>query len=229
MRGYHGPTWGSASGTCCQAFVPGFGNVIISDPAGGRRMWYNAWQLSLDKPFMSNWGAHLAYTHAKAEENGGPDLFAFDLPNTSLYARHPTAGSEPNHLVATGIFGLPFDARFSTSITLGSGPATQLFDLTAGFDLAGHLGTGVINRAVYPPKTWGFGYRNVDMRLEKAVPIGGKTSVSVIGEMFNVGNWTNYGCLSNFLGPGGDPATLGIPSCVSSLGRREQLGVKVNF
>ena len=111
---------------------------------GGRRTWYNAWQMSLDKPFASNWGAHLAYTHAKALENGGPDLFALDLPNTTLYARHPTSGSEPNHLVATGIVGLPFDTRFSTSITLGTGPAVQVFDLTAGFDLAGHLATGVL-------------------------------------------------------------------------------------
>jgi len=228
VRGYHGPTWVSATGTCCQALVPGFGNVIISDPAGGRRTWYNGWQVSLDRPFVGNWGAHFAYAHAKAEENGGPDLFALDLPNTALYARHPTAGSEPNHLVATGIVGLPFDVRFSTSVTLGTGPATQVFDLSQGFDLAGHLKTGVINRAVYPPSTWGFGYRNVDLRIEKAFPIG-HFSASVIGDVFNAGNWTNYGCLSNFLGPGGDPSTLGTPGCVSSLGRREQIGVRVNF
>ena len=229
VRGYHGPTWVSASGTCCQAFVPGFGNVIISDPAGGRRYWYNAWELSVDRPYAGRFGAHIAYTHAKSLQNGGPDLFAFDLPNTALYARHPTAGSEPNHFVATGIVGIPYDVRFSTTVTLGTGPATQVFDLSKGFDLAGHLATGVINRAVYPPKSGGFGYRNVDMRLEKAFPVYGRTSASIIGDFLNVGNFKNFGCLSNFLGPGGDPNSLGIPSCVVSLGRREQLGVRVNF
>jgi hypothetical protein len=229
VRGYHGPTWVSATGTCCQALVPGFGNVIISDPAGGRRYWYNAWQFTMDKPYAHNWGVHVAYTHAKADQNGGPDLFAFDLPNTSLYARHPTAGSEPDHIVATGTFGLPFDVRFGTTVTLGTGPATDVFDLTQGFDLAGHLKTGVINRAVYPPKKGGFGYRNIDFRLEKDVPVSHGASVGLIAEVFNAGNFKNYGCLSNFIGPGGDPATLGVPGCVVSLGRREQLGVKLNF
>jgi hypothetical protein len=230
VRGYHGPTWVSASGTCCTAPIAGFGNIIISDPAGGRRTWYNAWQLSLDKPYAGNWGAHLAYTHAKSEENGGPDLFAFDLPNTALYARHPTAGSEPNHLVAAGTYGLPFGTRIGATLTLGTGPATQVFDLSQGFDLAGHLKTGVLNRAVYPPKTWGFGYRDLDLRLEQPVPIAGRTSLSVIGEVFNAGNWANYGCLSNFVGPNDNPSVvLGNPGCVSSLGRREQLGLRVNF
>jgi hypothetical protein len=53
--------------------------------------------------------------------------------------------------------------------------------------------------------------------------------VTLIGEVFNAFNFTNYGCLSNFLGPGGDPSSLGVPSCVVSLGRREQVGFKVNF
>ena len=226
VRGYHGPTWVSASGTCCTAPIAGFGNIIISDPAGGRRTWYNAWQFTLDKPFAARWEAHFAYTHAKAEENGGPDLFAFDLPNTALYARHPTAGSEPNHFVGSGIYALPFGTRLGATLTWGTGPATQVFDLSQGFDLAGHLKTGVINRAVYPSG----GYRTLDLRLEQPVPLGGKTSVSVIGEVFNAGNWTNYGCLSNFVGPNDNPSTvLGNPGCLASLGRREQLGLRVNF
>jgi len=104
-----------------------------------------------------------------------------------------------------------------------------VFDLSQGFDLAAHEATGVINRAVYPPKTWGFGYRDVDFRLEKGFPIMGRTSVQVIAEIFNAFNWANYGCLSNFLGPGDNPANLGQPGCVVSLGRREQLGLRVNF
>jgi hypothetical protein len=219
--------WVSASGTCCQAFVPGFGNVIISDPIG-KSTWYNAEQVSLDRPFTGHWGAHIAYTHAKALQNGN-DLFALDLPTAALYARHPVAGSEPNHFVGTGMVGLPWETRFSTTVTLGTGPATPVFDLTQGFDLAGHLKTGVINSAVYPPKSGGFGYRNVDFRLEKDFPTFGKTSAGVVLDVLNAFNWANYGCLSNFIGPGGDPATLGIPGCVVSIGRREQLGFRVKF
>ena len=233
VRGYHGPTWVFASGTCCIAPVPGFGNVILSDPAGGKRYWYNAWFASFDRPFTGTWGAHFAYTHAKALQNGGKgdntDCCSFDLPNSALYPRRPVVGSEPDHLVATGIFGLPWDVRFSTTATLGTGPATVVVDVSQGFDLAGHLKTGVFNRAVYPPKTWGFGYRNIDMRLEKDIPTFAKSSLGVILEVFNVGNFHNYGCLSDFLGPGGDPASLGQPGCVVNLGRREQVGLKLNF
>ena len=103
-----------------------------------------------------------------------------------------------------------------------------MFDLSQGFDLAGKLKTGVIPRAVYPPKTWGFGYRDVDFRLEKDFSTFGKTSVGLVGEIFNAFNWTNYGCLENFIPPEGNP-NIGRPNCVVSLGRREQVGLKVNF
>jgi hypothetical protein len=227
VKSHRGFDWVSASGTCCQSFVPGFGAVIISDPIG-KSTWYSAEQVQLDRPYTGRWGAHIAYTHAKAEQNGN-DLFALDLPSASLYARHPVAGSEPNHFVGTAIAGIPFDIRFSTTVTLGSGPATPVFDLSKGFDLAGHLATGVINRAVYPPKSNGFGYRNVDFRLEKSIRAIRGTSVGVSLDVLNAFNSTNYGCLSNFLGPNDNPANLGQPGCVVSLGRREQVGFKVSF
>src|SRR5206468_12156106 len=116
----------------------------------------------------------------------------------------------------------------STNVTVGTGPATPVFDLSKGFDLPGHLATGVINRAVYPPKSGGFGYRNVDFRLEKEFPTFGRTSVGLVGEVFNAFNFTNYGCLDSFIPPEGNK-NLGTPSCVVSLGRREQIGLKLNF
>ena len=57
----------------------------------------------------------------------------------------------------------------------------------------------------------------------------GKGNVELIGEVFNVFNWANYGCLNNFLGPGDSGANIGLPNCVVSLGRREQVGLRVNF
>jgi hypothetical protein len=229
VRGYRGFTWLSAVGTCCQALVPGFGNVIISDPVG-KSHWYSAESLTLDRPYTSQtrWGVHFVYTHAKAEQNGN-DLFSLDAPSAAAYARHPVNGSEPDHLVATGIFGIPFDIRFSTTITLGTGPAVDVFDFSKGFDLAGRAQTGVINRAVYPPKTWGFGYRDVDFRLSKTIRAVGRTNVELIADIFNAFNWANYGCLSSFLGPGDNPANLGQPGCTVSLGRREQVGLRLNF
>jgi hypothetical protein len=229
VRGKRGLTYVAASGTCCGAFAPGFGAVIINDPVG-KSFWYDGQSITIDRPYtnQTKWGARFVYTHAKAEQNGN-DLFSLDLPSAALYAKHPVAGSEPNHIGATGIFGLPWDLRFSTNVTLGSGPATPITDFSQGFSLAGRLATGVKRGAVYPPKTWGFGYRNVDFRLAKDFNTFGRTSIGVVAEIFNAFNWANYGCLSDFLGPTDPRSNLGKPNCVVSLGRREQVGLKVNF
>jgi len=229
VRGKRGITYVAASGTCCGAFAPGFGAVIINDPVG-KSFWYDGASVTLERPYTGNnkWGARFTYNHATAEQNGN-DLFSLDLPSASLYARHPRSGSEPNRFNATAIVGLPWDVRFSTNVTLGTGEATPFFDFSKGFSLAGRLQTGVINDAVYPPKENGFGYRNVDFRLSKDLPAFSGTSVSIVAEVFNAFNFTNYGCLNSFVGDNNDRSHLGDPNCVVSLGRREQIGLKVSF
>jgi hypothetical protein len=114
-------------------------------------------------------------------------------------------------------------------VTLGTGPATPITDFSQGFSLPGRLATGVKRGAVYPPKSGGFGYRNVDLRLQKDFKAFASTSIGVVAEVFNAFNFTNYGCLSDFLGPNDSRANLGKPNCVVSLGRREQVGLKINF
>jgi hypothetical protein len=225
VRGKRGITYVSASGTCCAAFAPGFGNIIINDPVG-KSFWYDGVSFTLDRPYTGNngWGARLTFTHADAEQNGN-DLFSLDAPSAADYARHPRAGAEPNRFNATLIVGLPWDMRLSTNITASSGEATPVFDFSKGFSLAGRLQTGVINDAVYPPR----GYRNVDVRLAKDFPAFSGVTIGVSAEMFNAFNETNYGCLNNFVGDNNDRTNLGNPNCVVSLGRREQVGLKVSF
>lgn len=225
VRGYRGFTWLSASGICCMALVPGFGNVIISDPEG-KDYWYQGVYLTLDRPYTGRWGAHLAWTHGKAEQNGN-DLFSLDYPSAAQYPRHEVPGSERDRIVANAIFGLPWDVRFSTNLSFGTGGATNVLDFTQGFDLAARQRTHPFERSIRPPKTWGFASRSVDFRLQKDFDIG-PTSVALVGEIFNAFNWTNFGCLNNFIGPEGNP-TFGDPTCVTTLGRREQVGLKLNF
>jgi outer membrane receptor protein involved in Fe transport len=228
VRGYRGFTWLSATGLCCSALVPGFGNVIISDRTG-KRYWYDGEYLTLDRPYTSQarWGAHFAWTHAKATQNGN-DLFSLDWPTAASYPEHEVPGTERDRIVAAGIFGLPWDVRFSTTIALGTGAAFNVLDFTQGFSLQNRIATQPFKESIRPPKTWGFADRTVDFRLEKSFPSFGATSIAVVGEVFNAFNWTSYGCLDNFEGPGGNP-NLGNPGCVIRLGRREQLGLKVNF
>ncbi len=225
VRGYRGFTWLSATGICCSALVPGFGNVIVSDPEG-KQYWYDGIFLTFDRPFTGRWGAHVAWTHSKAEQNGN-DLFSLDYPSADTYPRHEVPGSERDRIVANAIFALPWELRFGTNLSFGSGAATDVLDFSQGFDLPARLRTRPFERSIRPPKKWGFADRSIDFRLEKAF-VFGDTSVALIGEIFNAFNWTSFGCLNNFIPPEGNP-TFGEPTCVTNLGRREQIGLRVNF
>jgi hypothetical protein len=225
VRGYRGFTWLSASGLCCSALVPGFGNVIISDPHG-KRYWFDGVYLALDRPFRTNWGAHLAWTHGIATQTGN-DLFSLDWPSAASYPRHEVEGTERDRVYANAIVGLPWEMRFATTVTLGTGPATNVLDFSQGFSLQDREITRPFSQSIRPPTTWGFAERAVDFHLEKDVTFSSVT-VGVVGEIFNAFNWASYGCLNNFIGPGGNPS-FGQPGCVTTLGRREQVGLKVSF
>lgn len=228
VRGYRGFTWlsGSASGICCSPIVPGFGNVIISDPEG-KRYWYDALFLSIDRPYRNNWAAHLAWTHAKATQTGN-DLFSLDYPSANQYPRHEVPGTERDRIVANAIVGLPWDFRFATQLSFGTGGATDVLDFSQGFSLQDRFITHPFSQSIRPPTTWGFADRSIDFRLEKDVNVFGSVSVGLIGEIFNAFNWASFGCLNNFIPPEGNPS-FGQPGCVTNLGRREQVGLKVNF
>jgi outer membrane receptor protein involved in Fe transport len=226
VRGKHGFTWLSATGLCCSALVPGFGNVLISD--NNKSYWYNGLHFVIDKPYTGNgWGAHVAWTHGKAEQNGN-DLFSLDYPSAAAYPKHEVPGSERDRIVATGIWGLPYDVRMSTILSFGSGGATNVLDFSKGFSLANRLQTLPFKRSIRPPTTWGFADRTVDFRFDKEFHVLHAASVGVIAEVFNAFNFHNYGCLANFIPPEGNPS-LGQPGCVINLGRREQLGLRVTF
>jgi len=225
VRGYHGMTWVSATGICCSALVPGYGAVILSDPQG-KDYWYHAFYVTFDRPYANGWQAHIAWTHGKAEQNGN-DLFSLDYPSAAKYPRHIVPGTERDHIIATGIVDIPWHMRLGATINLGTGAATDVLDFSQGFSLADRYKTHPFSKSIYPPKTWGFAERSVDLRLEKMFAVG-PTSVSVIADVFNLFNWADYGCLNNFIAPGGNPS-FGQPGCVTNLGRREQLGLKVSF
>lgn len=234
VRGYHGFTWLSAApnGLCCAALVPGFGNVIKSDPEG-KRYWYNAFEAKLDKPFtkQARWGATFAWTHGRAEQTGN-DLFSLDFPTAAAYGKHDVPGSERDRITATGIFGLPYDIQFSAVASFGSGQETNVLDFTQGFSLQNREATHPFSRSITPPKKWGFADRNVDFRAQKDFATMGRTSIGIVGAVYNAFNWTSYGCLNNFIGPPPNAdqlANLGTPNCVIRLGRREEVGLRVNF
>lgn len=227
VRGYRGFTWLSATGLCCSALVPGFGNVLISD--NDKQYWFDGVYVTVDRPYTSagGWGARVAYTYGSARQNGN-DLFSLDYPSAAAYPEHSVPGSERHRIVATAIAGLPWDIRFSTIVSLGSGGATNILDFSQGFSLENRLATEPFKNSVYPERKAGFAERNVDIRLEKDFNLG-PARLDLIGEVFNAFNQTTFGCLENFIGPPGPNPNLGNPNCVTNLARRFQAGVRFKF
>ena len=241
MRGKNGFTWvrgnRNPDGTCCTSLA-NYSNVLISDAT--KRFWYDAFLLSIDKPFStaSHWGATLAYTYAESDQTGN-DAFSLDclaatqcLNKVKDFPRHPTANDERNRIVFSGILGLPWDLRFSTLITLGSGLPYTILDATNGFgpnEFQVRLNEGR-QKGSFP---FDAPYQSFDFRLQKDFLIANLVSVGVSGEVFNATNHNNFGCFENFIRIANDPAgpnpNFGKPNCVTTPARRFQVGLNVAF
>ncbi len=219
---------------CCAPVSGGFGNILVSSDA--KQTWYNGVYLTLERAYTeaSDWGMTLAYTYSEAEETGG-DLFSLDYPLVSDYPRHPTKSDERHRIVMTGIVGLPWDMKFSTTLTLGSGTGYTIIDQSNG------TGPGEIQYRYYsgrPEKHSfiipdAFAYRSLDLRLQKSFEFGASQAFSLIGEVFNVFDYENYDPAlynGNIPGPG-QPANplFGQPTDLIEPGRRFQVGMTYSF
>ncbi len=213
--------------------VPGYGRVFFTSTA--RKSWYDGALLSLDRPLAGGdrWGFHLAYTYAKAYQNGtdnpgeGVAFGAFDYASSADLYKFPGTNDERHHVVASGIVRLPARFLLSTLIDLGSGtPYTIFDDSTAPFTVRWNEGRPDKKDFIIP-NAWA--YRDVDLRLEwQAPPIKG-VAVSLIGEAFNVFNFDNYNAFNNFRPR--LPATndqFGDPTSEINT-RRFQVGARVSF
>ncbi len=118
-------------GTCCAPVPGGFGNVLLS--TDDKQAWYTGAFLTLEKVYTeeSKWGMTFAYTYSDAKETGG-DLFSLDFPTIGDYPKHPTSADERHRVVFTTIVGLPWEMKFSTLITLGSGTGYTITDQSHG-------------------------------------------------------------------------------------------------
>jgi len=176
-------------GGCCNTAPVqpyGYANVLIGYDGLDTR--YKALYFTLDKNYTtaSGWGFNLNYTFSKGEQNGG-DLFSLDGITPDNYGWRPRAGDERHHVVVSGIVDLPFGFRFSTLSTFGTGQAYQVFDATD--PTQGRL------RSFYPEKNCikgVFAYCEVNLTLEKHIPIFGNDELTAAVDLFNAFNNKNF-------------------------------------
>ncbi|MDF1501572.1 carboxypeptidase regulatory-like domain-containing protein [Roseisolibacter sp. H3M3-2] len=208
--------------------------VFLSDDRV--KTWYDAVQLQVDKPIRGadRWGGSVAYTLGKSEEQGqSTDLFwGFDekFPTVADRPRRRAPGDQRHKIVMNGVFRLPADITFSTIVNLASGITVNAADQT--------LGTGQFQSVTYTFTPPGrpflgvghvFAYQQVDVRLEKAIPVAGGNRVSVVADLFNAFNNANYGCFNTTIPPAGQTnANYGAPGC-AGLGTRLQLGLRYAY
>ncbi|MDY6949689.1 MAG: TonB-dependent receptor, partial [Pseudomonadota bacterium] len=218
---------------CCAPVSGGFGNILVSSDA--KQTWYNGVYVTLEKAYTrtSQWGMTVAYTYSEADETGG-DLFSLDYPLVSDFPRHPTSADERHRIVMTGIVGLPWDVKLSSTLTLGSGTGYTITDQSQG------TGPGEIQYRYYtgrPAKRSfiipdAFAYRSLDLRLEKSFEFGATQAFSLIGEVFNVFDYENYDPRSyngNIPFGGAPNQAFGKPTDLIEPGRRFQVGMTYSF
>jgi Carboxypeptidase regulatory-like domain/TonB dependent receptor-like, beta-barrel len=222
----------SPDGTCCLP-VPGYSNIIISDPEG-RKAWYDGLYVQVDRPYGvggARYGYSVTYTLGQSEQTGG-DLFSLDFPTVADYPRYPTGTDERHRLVLTGIVRLPWDFLASTFITLGSGTPYTIDDQSRG----GGVNEQQLMRNAGRPEQFTFiipdawAYRSVDLQIEKTFRFLGPNQIAIIFQGFNIFSFDNFSGYQGFIPT--LPAVninYGRPSSLLDPGRRLQFGLRYGF
>jgi outer membrane receptor protein involved in Fe transport len=195
----------TASGDCDFGArpAPGFGFSLINRAKDG---WFNSFQFSLDKPYTasSRWGVYFSYVYADAKQTGN-DLFSFNQLDPAYDHEQTSPIAQKHTILLTTTVGLPFDTRFSTVWSFGSGYPYDVNDCSLGFDkCVENIGGG------NPPK-W---TESIDLRLEKNVALGGSLNVGVFVEAINIFNYTNEQGYDGFI--------TALPEVNNHFGRTDQ-------
>lgn len=230
IRGNRNP-----DGSCCVALSTLAGLLISSNEP---RTWYDAGVLRIDRPFRNNgpdawsYGMGLTYTLQEARRIGG-DLFSLDYRRVTDYPRSPSNNDQQNTVVSNWIVNVPVlgGIQWSGLLNLSSGERYTIDDQSAGSDIDDRrlrLAEGT------PPRNSflginAFGFRNVDMRLRKDIPLP-QGRLGVVADVFNVFNHQNLGCFNGFIPtrPEVNP-NFGRAGCVVSDPRRLQVGMVFDF
>ena len=135
-----------------------------------------------DKPYTSSshWQGTLSYVYSTATQTGN-DLFSFGN-HDPIYGIRQRSPNVPRHAItASAVVDLPWEFRFGTLVTLGSGFPFFVNDCSTGFDCVENIGGGD------PPK-W---TESVDLRLEKNFTLSGSFTLGVNVAVINVFNFSN--------------------------------------
>lgn len=236
-RGYNGFSF--VRGTrcdslSCNALQPTYARLLISDDRV--KTWYDAVLVKIDRPMRSDtwWGAGLSYTWAYNQDRQGNFFFSLDPRYATVadFPRRRAPDSQEHSIVANSIVRLPWNFRFSTVVTLGTGFTQLADDQTAGVQPA------FVQQYIFEPPTRSFlgvgnvfALQNMDLRIDKRFGLPGGQQAGLNVDLFNVFNSSNFACYDARIPQGGDVsdnASFGRPNCAAP-GRRLQVGLTYDF
>jgi hypothetical protein len=187
-----------------QGVGSGFSNLLLA--TSNKEYWYNGFFVKIERPFVADarWGFTVSYTHNDSLQRGN-DAFSLDYFTVADFPREPSIDSEPDRFVGSGIVRLPWDLTLSTNLILSTGTGTDIFDATNGFGFYERVirfrGNRPEKKAFILGDWWGF--RQMDLRLQKNVNLPHRQSLRLWIEGFNIFDWDNFGNVESFIPPGG--------------------------
>lgn len=208
----------NTDGTCNWGARPaaGYGFSMLSR---AKETWFDSLQVVIDKPFSHGWGGFVSYIYGDAEQTGN-DLFSWGKLDPANGVRQRSNIAQQHQITLSAIVQLPWDFRFSTLVTTGSGYPFYTTDCSAGWDKCVEMIGGGD-----PPK-W---TQSVDLRLEKRFTLAGSMNLGLFAEAINVSNFTNEAGYEGFM-----PMLPEVNASFGKAGygynpRRIQLGASFGF
>lgn len=191
---------------------------------------YNAIYITAEKPYSdaSGWGFTTSLTLQRPRTNVAQELGSdefFNGPDQRVYGWQNVPGTEKYRFVGTGIVKLPFDVRFSGTLTLGSGPSfgNIVFGLPNQPQEACCFGN--LGGKFYPKET--FAYSNLDLRVAKTFEMPWGHDLEASFAAFNVFDTVNRNYSAWGAGSGQNP-TFEENGTVGNA-RSFQAGLKYRF
>lgn len=229
IRGYHGLTnifvnRDPVTGDCC---VTGPGTAAgdngfsyITTAVDQLKSRYRGLYVTLDKPYTdaSRWGLSIAYTLARAEQNGDPSgygavsptdtqgFYSYNCLSPDSCGVNPRFNDTLHTIVVSGQLLLPFGLRFSTLTTLSS-PTPYLYEnYTNGYSYSQQQID--FDRFRQRANCLGvFARCTVDVKFQKEFTLASRHHVNFYVDIFNLFNNKNYGQYDGYTGPDGQPST----------------------
>ncbi len=204
-----------------------YGSITLYDDFGEATFDAVALNLTYNKPGLRINGAYTLGWYESTFEGLG----AYN--DRSYFIMQPSSGDERHRAVLSGVGDLPFDFKLSGVFIVAT---PRPFVATDGRDLNGdNVFTndflhGVGQRTIRPESSWENMYRTFDVRLTKAIPLGGERKVSLSAEAFNIFNFDNYSTWDGRMREGNGNVREGFNTFTGVFAPRQaQVGIRYDF